>query len=81
MQNELDKGVIDFDNLASEFSAGQITYYTHLFDGSKIQALLYLWLFNHFSTNGKEVSEDLGRPMYIKLAKVLNSIIEERSDD
>lgn len=81
MQNELGKGVIDFDNLSSEFSAGQITHYTRLFDGSKTQALLYLWLFNHFSTNGKEVSEDLGRPMYIKLAKVLNRIIEERSDE
>lgn len=76
----MSKGIINFDDLAKEFSEGQITHYTHLFDGSKTQALLYLWLFNHFHTNETEVSEDCGRPMYRKLAKILNKIITEQSD-
>lgn len=70
------KGVINFDDLAMDYSKGQIGHYSNDFDGSKTLALLYLWLFNHFHTNSKEVTTDLGRPMYRNLAKVLNGIIE-----
>lgn len=70
------KGVINFDDLAMDYSKGQILHYSNDFDGSKTQALLYLWLFNHFHTNSKEVTTDSGRPMYRNLAKVLNEIIE-----
>lgn len=76
----MSKGIINFADLAKEFSEGQIEHYSKDFNGSKTQALLYLWLFNHFHTNIDEVSTDLGRPMYRKLAEVLDRIIKEQSD-
>lgn len=67
--------------MAREFEAGQIKAYEEKLGVSYIESLLYLWLFNHFHTNSKEVTTDLGRPMYIKLAKVLSRIIKEQQDD
>ena len=75
----MSKGIINFNDLSKEFSEGQIEHYSKDFDGSKTQALLYLWLFNHFSTCAKEVTEDCGRPMYRKLAKTLTRIIKEEA--
>lgn len=77
----MSKGVIDFDDLSIDFREGQIEYYSKEFNGSKTQALLYLWLFNNFSTCAKEVTEDCGRPMYRKLVESLSRIIKEQSDE
>lgn len=68
--------------MAYDFSEGQIeAYKISLGDVSYIEALLYLWLYNNFSTNPKQVSTDNGRPMYRRLAKTLTRIIEEQADE
>lgn len=67
--------------MVGNFEPGRIKAYAdEYFDGDKIASMLYLWLFNNFSTNAKEVTEDCGRPMYKKLAKTLIRLIEEKID-
>lgn len=59
------------------FEAWRIeAYVNEFFGGDKIASMLYLWLFNNFSTNSKEVADDCGRHMYRKLAKALTRIIK-----
>ena len=68
--------------MAREFDVGKIkAYEKELGDVPYIEALLYLWLFNHFSTCSKEVSEDYGGVMYKNLAKVLSKVIEEKRSE
>lgn len=67
--------------MVGHFETGRIKAYAdECFDGDKTASMLYLWLFNNFSTNAKEVTEDCGRPMYKKLAKTLTKLIEELKD-
>lgn len=67
--------------MVGNFEPGRIKAYAdEYFDGDKTASMLYLWLFNNFSTNSKEVTEDCGRPMYRKLAKTLTKLIEELKD-
>lgn len=64
--------------MVGNFETGRIKVYAdEYFDGNKTAAILYLWLFNNFSTNSKELTEDCGRPMYKKLAKTLTRLIWE----
>ena len=64
--------------MVGNFEPGRIKAYADkYFDGNKTVSMLYLWLFNNFSTNSKEVTEDCGRPMYKKLAKKLTRLIME----
>ena len=72
--------VIKYREMAKEFEAGKIkAYEKELGNVPYIESLLYLWLFNNFSTCAKEVTEDCGRPMYRKLAKTLTRIIKEEA--
>ena len=64
--------------MVGHFESERIKAYAdECFDGDKTSSMLYLWLFNNFSTNAKEVTEDYGIPMYRKLAKTLTKLIEE----
>lgn len=66
--------------MAGNFEPGRIKAYAdEYFDGDKTASMLYLWLFNNFSTNAKEVTENCGRLMYRKLAETLTKLIEEKT--
>ena len=68
--------------MVGNFEPGRIQAYAdEYFNGDKTASMLYLWLFNNFSTNAKEVTEDCGRLMYKKLAKTLTRLIEEKNDE
>lgn len=68
--------------MVGHFEAGRIEAYANeFFGGDKTASMLYLWLFNNFSTNSKEVADDCGRRMYRKLAKALTRIIREESNE
>lgn len=65
------------EEMPKHFSQTSINFYAkECFDGDKLASMLYLWLFNNFSTNREEVETDCGRPMYRKLAEVLTRLIE-----
>lgn len=66
--------------MVGNFEPGRIQAYAdEYFNGDKTASMLYLWLFNNFSTNAKEVTGDCGRLMYRKLAKTLTRLIEEKT--
>ena len=66
--------------MVGNFEPGRIQAYAdEYFDGDKTASMLYLWLFNNFSTNVKEVTENCGRLMYRKLAETLTRLIEEKT--
>ena len=70
--------ILNDEELSKDFNEGQIERYMKENDFSRLESLLYLWGFNHFHTNSDEVSKDLGRPMYRKLAKCLSRILIEK---
>lgn len=66
--------------MVGHFEPGRIEAYANeYFNGDKTASMLYLWLFNNFSTNTKEVAEDCGRLMYRKLAETLTRLIKEKT--
>jgi len=73
------KYVLDYDKMTEgQFEPKRIEYYANeFFEGDKLASVFYLWLFNNFSTCRLEVEQDLGRPMYKKLAKTLVRVIKE----
>ena len=62
------KYIFDDEEIECRFSPGQIKHYMRENKFTKLECLFYLWAFNNFGTNSDEVSTDLGRPMYQKLA-------------
>lgn len=67
--------------VAGHFEKGQIEHYTREL-GSRIEAIIYLWAFNNFSVHYPDDLEDLGRPMYRKLAEKLSKILcVQKSDE
>lgn len=71
--------ILDYEKMTEgQFEPSRIKYYAdEFFDGDELASVFYLWLFNNFSTCQKEVTEDLGRPMYKKLAMTLTRIIKK----
>jgi hypothetical protein len=74
------KYVIDEETLSKNFREDQIEYFIKEYNFSRLEALIYLWSFNNFSTNTDEVKEDLGRSMYRKLAKKFSRLFEVQDD-
>lgn len=74
------KYVIDEETLSKNFREGQIEYFIKEYNFSRLEALIYLWSFNNFSTNTDEVKEDLGRPMYRNLATTFSRLFEVQDD-
>lgn len=70
------KYIFDTDEIECRFSPGQIKHYMRENKFTKLECLFYLWAFNNFGTNSDEVSTDLGRPMYRKLARRLGDLFE-----
>ncbi len=70
------KYVFDDEELEARFSEGQIKHYMDENKFTRLECLLYLWAFNEFHTNSDEVTKDLGRPMYRKLARCLGELIK-----
>lgn len=70
------KYIFDTDEIECSFSSGQIKHYMRENKFTKLECLFYLWAFNNFGTNSDEVTADLGRPMYRKLAKRLGDLFE-----
>lgn len=60
--------------ISGHFESGQIEHYIKEL-GSRLEAIIYLWAFNNFSVHYPNDLEDLGRPMYRKLAKKLSKIL------
>lgn len=75
------KYVIDEETLSKNFREDQIEYFIKEYNFSRLEALIYLWSFNNFSTNTDEIRKDLGRPMYIKLAKKFSRLFEVQNAD
>lgn len=70
-----DKIFLDEEKIISgHFKSEQIEHYTREL-GSRIEAIIYLWAFNNFSVHYPDDLEDLGRPMYRKLAEKLSKIL------
>lgn len=70
------KYIFDTDEIECSFSPGQIKHYMRENKFTKLECLFYLWAFNNFGTNSDEVSTDLGRPMYRKLARRLGDLFK-----
>ena len=70
------KYIFDTDEIECRFSPGQIKHYMRENKFTKLECLFYLWAFNNFGTNSDEVSTDLGRPMYRKLARRLGDLFK-----
>lgn len=70
------KYIFDDEEIENRFSPGQIERYIKENNFTRLECLFYLWGFNDFHTNSDEVSTDLGRPMYRKLAKRLGDLFE-----
>lgn len=74
------KYVIDDKKLSSEFDEAQIKRFMEELNFSRLEALLYLWGYNHFFTYALEVTEDNGRPMYRNLAVTFGEIFEVQDE-
>lgn len=74
------KYVLDTEKFYPMFSEGQVKHYMKENNFTELESLLYLWSFNNFSTNTDEVTTDLGRPMYRKLAKKLAKLLENSNE-
>lgn len=74
------KYVLDTEKFYPMFSEGQVKHYMKENNFTELESLLYLWSFNNFSTNVNEVTTDLGRPMYRKLAKKLAKLLENSNE-
>lgn len=70
------KYIFDTDEIEFRFSSKQIKHYMRENKFTKLECLFYLWAFNNFGTNSDEVSTDLGRPMYRKLARRLGDLFK-----
>lgn len=70
------KYIFDDEEIENRFSPGQIERYIKENNFTRLECLFYLWGFNDFHTNSDEVSTDLGRPMYRKLAKRLGDLFK-----
>ena len=70
------KYIFDTDEIECSFSSKQIKHYMRENKFTKLECLFYLWAFNNFGTNSDEVSTDLGRPMYRKLARRLGDLFK-----
>ncbi len=66
--------------ISGHFKSEQIEHYTREL-GSRIEAIIYLWAFNNFSVHYPDDLEDLGRPMYRKLAEKLSKILCVKKSD
>lgn len=73
------KYIFDDEEIEASFSEGQIKHYMKENNFTRLQALFYLWAFNNFSVHSPDDLEDLGRPMYRKLAKRLSDLFEQCS--
>lgn len=78
----MSKYILDTDKLAKgHYEEEKIKAYANdCFCGNELASVLYLWLFNNFSTNKDEVKYDKGRPMYRKLATTLTRLFEVQDD-
>ncbi|MBO7712278.1 MAG: hypothetical protein J6S85_02170 [Methanobrevibacter sp.] len=78
----MSKYVLDTEKLAEgNWEHSRIKAYAEqCFNGDEFVALLYLWLYNNFSTSTSEVRYDNGRPMYRKLATILKRLFEVKDD-
>lgn len=74
------KYLFDDEKISSHFSSEQVKHYMKENNFTELESLLYLWGFNNFSTNTDEVTTDLGRPMYRKLAKKLAKLLENNNE-
>lgn len=70
------KYILDETTISCNFREEQIEHYMKEHNFTRLESLLYLWAFNNFSTNSKEVTTDLGRPMYRKLARKLANLFK-----
>ena len=70
------KYIFDDEEIENRFSPGQIERYIKENNFTRLECLFYLWGFNDFHTNSDEVSTDLGRPMYRKLARHLGDLFK-----
>ena len=78
----MSKYVLDTEKLAEgNWEQSRIKAFAEqYFDGDDFVALLYLWLYNNFSTSPSEVKYDNGRPMYRKLATTLKRLFEVQDE-
>lgn len=70
--------ILKLGEMAKQFSSTQIAYFADDFDGDQAAAVLYLWLFHHFSTSPEELKNN-GRAMYKNLVQTLRPMIERLS--
>lgn len=75
------KYILDDEKISCDFCNGQIEHYKKENNLTELETLLYLWAFNNFSVHYPDDLEDLGRPMYRKLAKKLAKLLEQSNDD
>lgn len=74
------KYVLDTEKFYPMFSEEQVKHYMKENKLTELETLLYLWAFNNFSVHYPDDLEDLGRPMYIKLAKKLAKLLEQSNE-
>lgn len=66
------KNIINFDEIAKEYTEKQISSFMQEKDWSRECTLLYLWFFNNISVDYREdVVKDMGRGMYRKYAEAI----------
>lgn len=69
------------EEMPKHFTPEMIKHYAGVyFNEDNLASMLYLWLFNNFSTCREEVEADCGRPMYRKLASTLARLIEVKDE-
>lgn len=78
--NSLSKYIVDDKKISKEFSELQIESIMSKLNLTRLQTVIYLWAFNHFNTNEKEVTEQHGNAMYKKLALSMSRMFEERNE-
>ena len=74
------KYVIDDEKLSQEFTESQIESFQRELGFSRLEALIYLWSYNHFHTHSGEVVDDNGRPMYRNLATTFSCLFEVQDE-
>ena len=70
--------ILKLGEMAKQLPYTQIEYFAGDFDGDHAAAVLYLWLFHHFSTSPEELKNN-GRAMYKNLVQTLRPMIERLS--
>ena len=73
-----DKLILEIDKkeIQEHFAKGQIERFMKDLNLTYLEAVLYLWFYNHVGISSKDRSVDCGRPMYIKFAKCVSDIVK-----